>query len=177
MRADRRNVQALAIAAVPIVVLLVVIVMGIILVRGRSGGTPPEATATHLPTAGPTALVAAVRTSVATDTPVPVVNTPTLEPTQVLAETPTPAEPTASPTPSDELVEGAVAVVSDTAGRGLRMRSGPGLDSPTLRVMPEGTEVQILGGPSEMDGYQWYRILDDANTEGWVAGDWLVRIR
>ncbi|NPV06626.1 MAG: SH3 domain-containing protein [Anaerolineae bacterium] len=177
MRADRRNVQALAIAAVPIVVLLVVIVMGIILVRGRSGGTPPEATATHFPTTGPTALVAAVRTSVATDTPVPVVNTPTPEPTSNPVETPTPAEPTATPTPSDELVEGAVAVVSDTAGRGLRMRSGPGLDSPTLRVMPEGTEVQILGGPSEMDGYQWYHILDDANTEGWVAGDWLVRIR
>jgi hypothetical protein len=184
LRADRRNVQAIVIAAVPIVVLLVVIALGVILVRGRSRGASAEATPTLLPTNSiPTALVAAVSTTVATDTPAPVAETPTPtpEPTQaqveVATDTPVPAEPTVTPTPSDELVAGAVARVTNTGGQVLRMRGAAGLNAPILKGLSEGTELEILGGPTSMDGYEWFNVRDDTDTEGWVAGDWLVRVR
>lgn len=64
--------------------------------------------------------------------------------------------------------------VADTAGRGLRMRYGPGIESETNRVLPEGETVQVLGGPVSNDGYQWYEVRDRTGDAGWVAGDWLV---
>ncbi len=179
LRADRRNLQALAIAAVPIVVLLAVVILGIMLVRGRSGGGTPAATATLLPTARPTVLVA-VQTTEATATTAPA--TPTIAPTTAAAtqaptDTPAAAEPTASPTPSDELVAGAVAVVSDTAGRGLNMRSEASINAIAIKVLQEGAEVTIIGGPTEADDFTWFQVRDSANAEGWVASDWLVRVR
>jgi len=180
LRADRRNLQAIAIAAVPIVVLLAVVILGIMLVRGRSQGASPEATATLLPTARPTTLVAAVRTTEATATAAPVTPTtaPTTEPTQAATDAPAePEEPTPTPTPSDELVAGAVAVVSDTAGRGLNMRADASVNAIALKVLQEGAEVTIIGGPTDADGFTWLQVRDAAEAEGWVAADWLVRVR
>jgi len=179
LKGERRNVQAIVIAAVPIVVLLAVVILGIVLVRGRSSEGTPAATATHLPTAKPTTLVAAVRTAEATATAAPATPTlaPTTVPTQATTATPEVTEPTATPTPSTELVPGAVAVVSDTAGRGLNMRSEPGVNAVAIKVLQEGTEVTILEGPTDADGFSWFKVRDNVEAEGWVASDWLVRVR
>lgn len=181
LRADRRNLQAIAIAAVPIVVLLAVVVLGILLVRGRSRTASPDATPTLLPTARPTTLVAAVRTSEATATTSPATPTmaPTAAPTSAATNTPEAVEqePSPTPTPSDELVVGAVVVVSDTAGRGLNMRAEASVNAIAIKVLQEGVEVTIIGGPTDADDFTWFQVRDSANAEGWVASDWLVRVR
>jgi uncharacterized protein YgiM (DUF1202 family) len=189
LRGEGTNIQALVIAAIPIILLVAVLIVGVLLVRSRRSAAAVAPTATHLPTVPPPTLVPAKRTVV----PTVVQSASQAAPAQATAPAPTTAtmaefpsataslqpteEPTAIPTPEQGLFPGVQAQVSGTAGRGLRLRSGPGLNQPTLKVMPEGTTVQILAGPTEADGYQWYQIRDDAGTEGWAAGDWLVRTK
>ena len=188
LRGEGTNIQALIIAAIPIILLVAVLIVGVLLVRSRRPAAAVAPTATHLPTVAPPTLVPAKPTAVPTaaQTASQVSPAQATEPaptTVTTPEAPTTAsvqpteEPTVTPTPEQGLFPGVQAQVSGTAGRGLRLRSGPGLNQPTLKVMPEGTTVQILAGPTEADGYQWYQIRDDAGTEGWAAGDWLVRTK
>ena len=182
LRAERQNTQALIIAAIPIVVLLAVIAIGIWVVQsGRQTNAGATITVTHLPTLKPSTLVAAKKTAeptAALPTAAIAATVPqqTTEPTPLPTTVPTevPSEPTATSIPDDILAPGSTAQVAGTNGRGLRMRSGPGLDQPTLKVVAEGALVQVLAGPTEADGYQWYQIKDDTGAEGWVAGDWLI---
>jgi len=190
MRVGRSNTEALVIAAIPIVVLLVIVLMGAWLFRShKDAGTPPAvAIPTHLPTLGPATLVSAKKATATEEpasppSPTLAPDEPTATPEPVLE--PTPDEPTAAPAeatleptavPDDVLAPGANATVSNTSGRGLRMRSGPGVDQPTLKVVAEGAVVNVIAGPTEADGYQWFQVRDDTGTEGWVAADWLVRV-
>ena len=173
--------QALIIAAIPIVVLLAVIAIGIWVVQsGKQASAGVTITVTHLPTLKPSTLVAARKTAEPTLTApaatAATVPQSTTEPTPLLVTTPTeaPSEPTATSIPEGILAPGSTAQVTGTNSRGLRMRSGPGLGEPTLKVIAEGALVQVLAGPTEADGYQWYQIKDDTGAEGWAAGDWLV---
>jgi uncharacterized protein YraI len=50
----------------------------------------------------------------------------------------------------------------------LNFRSGPSLDAPVLAVMPPGSNVQVLNGPS--DGFYNIRYNDDP---GWAFGGYL----
>jgi len=187
LRTNRPNQQALLIAAVPIVVLVAVIAIGVWAMRSRGASNSLTPTPTHLPTLKPATLVAVKSTDVAV-TKVPPTWTPTTGPaTQpqttpaatspaiLPTDTPTLAAPTGTPIPETRLPPGAKARVYDTGGRGLRLRGGPGLDHPTLKVLEEGTVVDIIGGPQSADDYEWYQIRDDSGAEGWAAGDWLVR--
>lgn len=181
LRAERQNMQALIIAAIPIVVLLAVIAIGIWVVQsGKQASAGVTITVTHLPTLKPSTLVAARKTAEPTLTApaatAATVPQSTTEPTPLLVTTPTeaPSEPTATSIPEGILAPGSTAQVTGTNSRGLRMRSGPGLGEPTLKVIAEGALVQVLAGPTEADGYQWYQIKDDTGAEGWAAGDWLV---
>ena len=182
LRAERQTVRALVIAAIPIVVLLAVIAIGVWVVQsGRQTEQAVTVAVTHLPTLRPSTLVSAKRTSVPTGTAptalAPTAPDPTAEPTPppVAAPTDTPPEPAATSIPEGVLVPGSTAQVTGTSGRGLRMRGGPNLDEPTLKVVAEGALVQVLAGPTEGDGYQWYQIKDDTGADGWVASDWLVK--
>lgn len=185
LRADRRNTQALIIAAIPVVVLLAVIALGVWLVQGRN--QPDDLAAaepTHLPTLPPATLVEVRKTGVPTDAPAAAEATATTAPADTVATaepTTAPAAATEAPTiaPADDsggLAKGSSAVVTGTAGRGLRVRTGAGLSEPAVKVLPEGTTVQILDGPRSADGYDWYQVRDAAGVEGWVAADWLVAV-
>ncbi len=183
LRGDRRNLQAIAIAAVPIVILVAIVALGIWLIQGRSRGANVAPTPTLLPTTKPATLVAAVKTTTPATELTPVATAtfaPTQAPTLAAVATNTPAvatdPPTATAIPSDALAPGVTAEVTDTAGRGLRVRTAAGLNAATIKVLPDGSQVTILEGPTEMDGYQWYSIRDEANVEGWVAADWLLRV-
>jgi hypothetical protein len=183
LRTERTSSQALLIAAIPLAVLLVIVVLGawIMRSRGQEGQLATIASPTHLPTLRPATLVAVNKTATPTGAvTAAVVATATtaseatatsapVEPTATAVE----PEATATPEPSG-LAVGATAQVTGTAGSGLRIRGDAGLSGPTVKVVPEGTLVTILAGPQEADGYQWYQIRDDVGTEGWVAGDWLV---
>ena len=69
---------------------------------------------------------------------------------------------------------GAAAWVREEGGKNLRRRSGPGTSSDVLDTLPPGTQVALLEGPTETDGYHWWKIRIGDGREGWVAGEELV---
>ena len=116
--------------------------------------TPTILRLTAPPTSAPTATV-----EQATPTPIP---TSTPAPTRDLSN------------PPDEITVGYYAVVSGTGDAGLTLRGGPSTDNVRLLRAPEGTLMQIIGGPETGGDFQWWevRLLDGA--EGWVAGDFIA---
>lgn len=66
---------------------------------------------------------------------------------------------------------GGTAYVAQAGGLPLRLRSAPGLapDS-VIGKLPPGTQMTLLGGPEDHDGYTWWHIRASDGHEGWVAG-------
>ncbi|MEF3274101.1 MAG: SH3 domain-containing protein [Chloroflexus sp.] len=83
----------------------------------------------------------------------------------------TPAAPASS---TGGLQVGGLAYVQKAGGKNLRLRSAPGLDSTVLDSLPPGTQLTLLAGPQDKDGYPWWRIRTSDGREGWVAGTELV---
>lgn len=102
----------------------------------------------------------------------PELATVTPEPTS----TPPPPEPTPEPTPEplSILAVGGSAVVTGTDTDGVNMRQGGGIDYPVLETIADGTAFELIGGPSEADGYSWWQIRLDNGTEGWVVQDFIA---
>lgn len=65
-----------------------------------------------------------------------------------------------------------VQCVANTGGSGLNLRDMPSVNATIVAVMPLGSEVAILGGPSG-DGNAWYNV-DYGGTIGWAHGDYLA---
>lgn len=63
-------------------------------------------------------------------------------------------------------------VVSGTGGDGVWLKAGPQVGSARLTLLPEGTALSILGGPTAADGYQWFKVEADGQI-GYVVGDYL----
>jgi pimeloyl-ACP methyl ester carboxylesterase len=80
--------------------------------------------------------------------------------------------PPATPPPTTKS-----ATVANTGGTGLHIRSSPGIDSPILATMPDGTQTTILGGPSVVNGFTWWNvraIVNGTQYTGWSGiGEWL----
>lgn len=137
-----------------------------------------------------------------TATPTPTRIVPLVQPTQAPTEQPTlPLLPTATlvlptlppPTPTQEVASGTPeaeateapprvpltigdkAVVCCTDGAGLRMRAGAGTGHPLVKTLPEGTVLEVVGGPQEANGYTWWQVRDEVGTSGWVAADFLTK--
>jgi len=190
LRVERGNTQTLLIAAIPLLVLVLIVILGVWVLsadnRKQEAAAP---TATHLPTLRPATLVAVGQATAtgttaaeaeATQASTVAEPTATEEPTATAtAEVTAPeATPEATVTPevdSTALVAGVTAEVSGTGAQGLRIRAAAGLSAASLKVVPEGTVLTILGGPESVDDYEWYHVRDEYGVEGWVAGDWLVR--
>ena len=66
--------------------------------------------------------------------------------------------------------------VGGTDGAGVSLRTGAGLSFDKLSVLPDGTQLKIVGGPQERDGYQWWQV-EGEGIAGWVAGDVLILAR
>ena len=60
------------------------------------------------------------------------------------------------------------------AGENLNLRAQPALDGQVLKMLPPGEEITILEGPSQADGYTWWRMQTKDGIEGWAADipDW-----
>ncbi len=82
-----------------------------------------------------------------------------------------PAAP--APTPG-MLGVGVSAWVRNAGGKNLRLRDKPGLESNAFAGLPPGTQMTLLEGPVQDDGYPWWRIRVSDGREGWVAGTELV---
>jgi hypothetical protein len=121
--------------------------------------TPTE---TAIPTATPT--TTATPTLAATDTPTVLPTaTPTVLPTNTATST-----PTLTPTPIS-------ATITNTDGRGLRLRSEP--DGTLITILPEGTVVQLLEGQqSDQAGQSWLEVRTTEGQQGWVAADFLTSL-
>ncbi|MBP1466941.1 SH3 domain-containing protein [Candidatus Chloroploca sp. M-50] len=73
------------------------------------------------------------------------------------------------PEPEPELVlaVGRTARIVNLNGTMLRARASPGLTEVVARL-PDASEVTLVEGPVEADGYVWWRVEAAAGT-GWVA--------
>lgn len=99
------------------------------------------------------------------------------------ADPPTPTSAPPTPTPIPLLGVGQEVVVGNTNGAGIRLRGEPGLAGLTLEIYGEGAPFVVLDPgseyatyPVEIDGYVWYRIRAQDETEvvGWAVGDYLT---
>lgn len=61
----------------------------------------------------------------------------------------------------------------ETTTANLNLRTGPGLSYPVIAAMPLGRNGIILQGPTQANGYRWYRI-ETRQGRGWAAGEFLA---
>ena len=80
-------------------------------------------------------------------------------------------EPTPLPT---EIGPGALVIVQGTGDAGLNLREQPTTYASIVGNASDDTVLTVLEGPSEADGYVWWRLQAPDGTEGWGAEDWLV---
>ena len=70
--------------------------------------------------------------------------------------------------------------VDNTSGIGLKLHSSPDDDSSVVTGLIEGTQMSVIGGPVQADGYTWWNIkgvVGGISREGWSAvGEWLTPI-
>ena len=86
------------------------------------------------------------------------------------APPPPPPAPTATPT-RPGLAVGGNAIVGGAGPLGLRVRANPGLGSPQIGTLWDGTRVDVLAGPVPLDGQNWYQIgAPGLPAQGWVIG-------
>lgn len=103
-------------------------------------------------------------------------------PTPILITvTPVEGQPTApvSETPAvvGQFKSGDVVRVTGTGGFDLRLRSGPGTLYETLKLVAEGTQLEIVGEPRQADNYLWWPVRDPVDgKQGWVAADYLESV-
>jgi hypothetical protein len=69
---------------------------------------------------------------------------------------------------------GYFAMVTNTENVGVSLRGGPSTDNLRLALVPEGTVMMVIGGPEEGSGFIWWQVRLDDETDGWIAGDFLV---
>ena len=89
--------------------------------------------------------------------------------------------PTLMPPPTPDLsiapeaiTVGYYATVANTDNVGVSLRGGPSTDNIRLLLIAEDTAILVVGGPEEGSGLIWWQVRVDDDTEGWVAGDFLI---
>lgn len=96
------------------------------------------------------------------------------------APTPTPAavsDEDASTAETAPLVAGDVARVDSDSDAGVNVRDAAGSDAEAIAFFDDGTQVDVVDGPSADDaGDNWYQVRDEAGIEGWVRADLLNQV-
>ena len=146
--------------------------MGVYAVISKSAEAAPEPKTTPetIPEPAVTAPASADETAVpeATNSPTPVPfpeSQVTVLPTIPPAPTLTPI-PTSTPEPELE-----TAVVA--SGVGVYLRQDPSTTAPDLEWLLDGTQLVVLPGEAEADGYTWVLVRTSDGNEGWVATDFI----
>jgi hypothetical protein len=80
----------------------------------------------------------------------------------------------AAPAAAGGLALGVTAYVQKAGGKNLRLHDTAGLEGHVSDSLHPGTQLTLLIGPVERDGYPWWRIRTADGREGWVAGTELV---
>lgn len=65
--------------------------------------------------------------------------------------------------------------ISNTEGDGLKLRSGPGINSPARFLGKEAEVFQVKDGPRISDGFTWWFLVTpyDEHRSGWAASTYL----
>jgi hypothetical protein len=102
---------------------------------------------------------------------------PTATPYAPPTDTPPPPTPTVLAVSNDPIFVGAQVKVVDTGPNGLNFRREPSRSAERIRSLPEGSVYEVVGGPTEADGYTWWQLRDPSDgTTGWGAGIYLRRV-
>lgn len=67
---------------------------------------------------------------------------------------------------------GQTAVIANTGGDSVRLRSGASKSASVLTMLSEGAIVLITNGPKDADGVTWYQV-QYAGRSGWVDADFI----
>lgn len=104
----------------------------------------------------------------------PTIAPPTVEdpPTATPSPTPTPEPPTATPSPTPVTPVVTIPYGIVTASRGINVRSGPDTEYPLLRVIADGTRLEVLGRSLNNEWWQ-VRVPDLPGGVGWVTAIYL----
>jgi uncharacterized membrane protein len=142
----------------------VVLLFGIVVLIGISGAGASFGAQIALPTHTPT--VTASPTLTMTPSPVP----PTPEPpTATASQTITPSltsSPTSTLTPTPTPI---LALVDAQVGGGAHLRSEPGFSAPSIRLLLNGTPLQVIPEePVEEGGGIWIHVRTFDGDEGWM---------
>ena len=98
--------------------------------------------------------------------------------TVIVAPTPTlsPTPYSATATPTALVSVGGISIgsyvqITGTEGEGLRLRSGPGTDSPMRFVGMDDEVFQVKDGPKQANDYTWWYLVApyDPSRSGWAA--------
>ena len=106
-----------------------------------------------------------------------VIPAPTSTPLALPTATTDPNAPTVTPE-AGKIAVGSYVQISGTNGEGLRIRSGPGLNSNQLFLGFDSEVFLVKDGPSEADGYTWFYLVApyDEKRAGWAASQFLTYI-
>jgi hypothetical protein len=148
----------------------VVILLGIVMIVGISGAGAAFGAQIALPTPVPTSTPTQTQTMTPTSTPVP--------PTSTSTQTLTPVPPTETSTPTFTVTPTAtpiVAIVNAGEGGGAFLREEPGFQAPSVRVVPNGTPLQVLpDDPVQEGGGVWIHVRTLQDESGWILQILLV---
>jgi len=107
--------------------------------------------------------------SAATETIPTLSQSPTSQLTQTATRAPT-TVPSRTPTAEPTLRLGGEAEVAAGAF-GLAVRSGAGNNFDLVVNLPNETLVEIVDGPEDVQGVQWWKVRSSDGRTGWVAGE------
>jgi hypothetical protein len=90
---------------------------------------------------------------------------------------PSPLAPTSPPasSPTPEVFPGTgTALIGNTNGFGVFVRSEPGLKYEMLTQLSDGSRVELTGEAQSADGFTWQRVRLEDGRLGWIAENFLI---
>lgn len=88
------------------------------------------------------------------------------------AATQPPGVATKPPTGSGTIAIGSTVTVANSGGTGVNFRSEPSTDAEIVDILLDGTELTVVDGPLDAEGYTWWQVEGAAGT-GWLVQDYL----
>jgi hypothetical protein len=179
---DQSPAKQIFIIVAPVIAISLVVLGGLIVwtllsatspVRSAAPTAVAKAPATPVPPTNETVVIAATTPSAVAQLPTVVV--PAREPTAVPAtSTPTP-EPTPVQTPTP--IPARSARIVNTDGEGANVRRAPSVSAQRVKLVSEGTVVELVGGEQRGDGYTWRNVRDVDGSTGFIIVDYLQPIQ